>query len=198
MSIQVTACLNPFSGERKEFSFEQGITINEIIRNLDALNAVNTGWRVMIDDEIITDFERVPEEGQRVYIKLVPEGDNNKDSGAGMKIAGGLLTVVGAILAFTPASALGFCLIGCGVGMFAGGVVLYNTDIPSLSDREKPEQDPSIRGSRNQMRPYGKVPVLLGKRRIYADACANPYTWVDSEGAIWLHQLSVLPKKISR
>ena len=195
MSIQVTACLNPFSGERKEFSFEQGITINEIIRNLDALNAVNTGWRVMIDDEIITDFERVPEEGQRVYIKLVPEGDNNKDSGAGMKIAGGLLTVVGAILAFTPASALGFCLIGCGVGMFAGGVVLYNTDIPSLSDREKPEQDPSIRGSRNQMRPYGKVPVLLGKRRIYADACANPYTWVDSEGAIWLHQLFCVAQK---
>lgn len=195
MSIQVTACLNPFSGERKEFSFEQGITINEIIRNLDALNAVNTGWRVMIDDEIITDFERVPEEEQRVYIKLVPEGDNNKDSGAGMKIAGGLLTVVGAILAFTPASALGFCLIGCGVGMFAGGVVLYNTDIPSLSDREKPEQDPSIRGSRNQMRPYGKVPVLLGKRRIYADACANPYTWVDSEGAIWLHQLFCVAQK---
>lgn len=195
MSIQVTACLNPFSGERKEFSFEQGITINEIIRNLDALNAVNTGWRVMIDDEIITDFERVPEEGQRVYIKLVPEGDNNKDSGAGMKIAGGLLTVVGAILAFTPASALGFCLIGCGVGMFAGGVVLYNTDMPSLSDREKPEQDPSIRGSRNQMRPYGKVPVLLGKRRIYADACANPYTWVDSEGAIWLHQLFCVAQK---
>ena len=195
MSIQVTACLNPFSGERKEFSFEQGITINEIIRNLDALNAVNTGWRVMIDDEIITDFERVPEEGQRVYIKLVPEGDNNKDSGAGMKIAGGLLTVVGAILAFTPASALGFCLIGCGVGMFAGGVVLYNTEIPSLSDREKPEQDPSIRGSRNQMRPYGKVPVLLGKRRIYADACANPYTWVDSEGAIWLHQLFCVAQK---
>ena len=195
MSIQVTACLNPFSGERKEFSFEQGITINEIIRNLDALNAVNTGWRVMIDDEIVTDFERVPEEGQRVYIKLVPEGDNNKDSGAGMKIAGGLLTVVGAILAFTPASALGFCLIGCGVGMFVGGVVLYNTDIPSLSDREKPEQDPSIRGSRNQMRPYGKVPVLLGKRRIYADACANPYTWVDSEGAIWLHQLFCVAQK---
>ena len=77
MSIQVTACLNPFSGERKEFSFEQGITINEIIRNLDALNAVNTGWRVMIDDEIITDFERVPEEGQRVYLKIVPEGDGH-------------------------------------------------------------------------------------------------------------------------
>ena len=195
MSIQVTACLNPFSGERKEFSFEQGITINEIIRNLDALNAVNTGWRVMIDDEIITDFERVPEEEQRVYIKLVPEGDNNKDAGAGMKIAGGLLTVVGVILAFTPASALGYCLIGCGVGMFTGGVVLYNNDIPSLSDREKPEQDPSIRGSRNQMRPYGKVPVLLGKRRIYADACANPYTWVDSEGAIWLHQLFCVAQK---
>lgn len=194
MSIQVTACLNPFSQERTEFTFDSGITINEIIKKIDVLHAVNTGWRVMIDDEIVTDFERIPEESQRVYLKLVPENDN-RSRGAGMKAAGGLLTVVGAILAFTPASALGFCLIGCGVGMFAGGVVLYNTDIPSLSDREKPEQDPSIRGSRNQMRPYGKIPILLGKRRIYADACANPYTWVDSEGAIWLHQLFCVAQK---
>lgn len=195
MSIQVTACLNPFSGERKEFSFEQGITINEIIRNLDALNAVNTGWRVMIDDEIITDFERVPEEGQRVYIKLVPEGDN-KDTGAGMKAGGGFLAIVGVMLMLTPVTAaFGAALIGAGIGLFAGGMVLYNTEIPSSTDREKPEQDPSIRGSRNQMRPYGKVPVLLGKRRIYADACANPYTWVDSEGAIWLHQLFCVAQK---
>lgn len=197
MSIQVTACLNPFSGERKEFSFEQGITINEIIRNLDALNAVNTGWRVMIDDEIVTDFERVPEEGQRVYIKLVPEGDN-KDAGIGMKVVGGALVVIGVVVAALTSwtgigGFAGMALIGAGVGLFSGGVVLYNIDLSA--DREKPEQDPSIRGSRNQMRPYGKVPVLLGKRRIYADVCANPYTWVDSNGAIWLHQLFCVAQK---
>jgi len=199
VSIQVTACLNPFSGERKEFSFEQGITINEIIRNLDALNAVNTGWRVMIDDEIITDFERVPEEGQRVYLKLVPEGDN-QSVGAGMKVGGVVLSIIGIIVAaatsWTGVGAfVGAALLGAGIGLLSGGVVLYNTQIPSLAENEKPEQDPAIRGSRNQMRPYGKIPVLLGKRRIYADACANPYTWVDSNGAIWLNQLFCVAQK---
>ena len=197
MSIQVTAYLNPFSQERKVFNFEQGISIQEIINKIDALHAVNTGWRVMIDDEIITDFERIPEEGQRVYLKLVPENDSPKDTGAGMKVGGAALAVLGVILCFTPVAPLGAALVGAGIGMFAGGMALYNINIPdvNMNDREKPEQDPSIRGSRNQMRPYGVVPVLLGRRRIYADQCANPYTWVDDDGDIWLYQLFCVGQK---
>ena len=197
MSIQVTACLNPFSQERKDFNFEQGISIQKIINKIDALHAVNTGWRVMINDEIITDFERIPEEGQRVYLKLVPENDSPKDTGAGMKVGGAALAVLGVILCFTPVAPLGAALVGAGIGMFAGGMALYNINIPdvNMGDREKPEQDPSIRGSRNQMRPYGVVPVLLGRRRIYADQCANPYTWVDDDGAIWLYQLFCVGQK---
>ncbi len=199
MSIQVTACLNPFSQERTEFTFDSGITINEIIKKIDVLHAVNTGWRVMIDDEIVTDFERIPEESQRVYLKLVPEGDN-QSLGAGMKAGGVVLSIIGIIVAaatsWTGVGAFfGMALLGAGIGLLSGGAVLYNTQIPSLADNEKPEQDPAIRGSRNQMRPYGKIPVLLGKRRIYADACANPYTWVDSNGAIWLHQLFCVAQK---
>ncbi|SEQ46108.1 Putative phage tail protein [Treponema bryantii] len=197
MSIQVTACLNPFSQERKDFNFEQGISIQKIINKIDALHAVNAGWRVMIDDEIITDFERIPEEGQRVYLKLVPENDSPKDTGAGMKVGGAALAVLGVILCFTPVAPLGAALVGAGIGMFAGGMALYNINIPdvNMNDREKPEQDPSIRGSRNQMRPYGVVPVLLGRRRIYADQCANPYTWVDDDGDIWLYQLFCVGQK---
>ena len=125
MSIQVTACLNPFSQERKDFNFEQGISIQKIINKIDALHAVNTGWRVMIDDEIITDFERIPEEGQHVYLKLVPENDSPKDTGAGMKVGGAALAVLGVILCFTPVAPLGAALVGAGIGMFAGGMALY-------------------------------------------------------------------------
>ena len=196
MSIQVTACLNPFTQERTEYSFDSGITINEIIKKIDALQASNTGWRVMIDDEIITDFERIPEEGQRVYVKIVPEGDSPESAGNGMKVGGALISVIGVILCFTPAAGLGAMLIGTGVGLFAGGMVLHNIDIPNMNDREKPEQDPSIRGSRNQMRPYGVLPVLFGRRRIYADQCANPFTWVEpSDGSIWLYQLFCVGQK---
>ena len=136
MSIQVTACLNPFTQERTEYSFDSGITINEIIKKIDALQASNTGWRVMIDDEIITDFERIPEEGQRVYVKIVPEGDSPESAGNGMKVGGALISVIGVILCFTPAAGLGAMLIGTGIGLFAGGMILHNIDLPNMNDRE--------------------------------------------------------------
>jgi hypothetical protein len=103
----------------------------------------------MIDDEIITDFERIPQDGQRVYIKLVPEGDN-KDIGVGMKLAGTGLAIIGVIVAACTGwtgvgLGIGAALIGTGVGILTGGVALYNMNIPNM-DREKPEQDPSVRG----------------------------------------------------
>lgn len=196
MSIRVTACLNPFSNEKTEYTFDSGISVKEIIKKLDTLNAVNTGWRVLFDDEIVTDFERKPEENQHVYIKLVPEGDN-KEAGNGMKIGGGVLIAIGAVIgiatSFTGVGAfVGAALIGAGVGALAGGIVLYNTEIPDITPNRKkqetPEQDPSIKGSRNQSRPFGIVPCLLGKRRIYDDLAAKNYTWVEN-GSAYLYQL---------
>ena len=186
MSIQVIACLNPFSQEKTEFEFEQGISVQEIIKKIDALNAVNTGWRVMIDDEIISDFGKIPEEGQKVYIKVVPESD--KDSaGTGMKVGGWILAVVGAVMCFTPLAPLGAALLGAGIGMIAGGQALLSMELPKM-DSTKTENDPSLRGSRNQMRQYGVVPVLLGRRRIYADLGSKYYTKVE-DGSVYLYQL---------
>ena len=196
MSIRVTACLNPFSNEKTEYTFDSGISVKEIIKKLDTLNAVNTGWRVLFDDEIVMDFERRPEENQHVYIKLVPEGDNKK-AGGGMKIGGGI-AILGGIVAIATlgwtgvGGVLGAALIGAGIGALAGGIVLYNTEIPDITPNRKkqetPEQDPSIKGSRNQSRPFGIVPCLLGKRRIYADLAAKNYTWVEN-GSAYLYQL---------
>lgn len=196
MSIHVTACLNPFSAEKTEFSFTQGLSVGDIITKIDVLHAVNTGWRVLFNDEPVSDFDRIPEENQHVYIKIVPEGDN-RSTGRGMKVAGGVMTALGVVavatLGWTGIGGFaGAMLIGAGVGMVAGGAVLYNLDIPSLDKKKQPspEQDPSIRGSRNQSRPYGFVPVLFGRRRIYADLAASSCTWVDpSDGSVYLYQL---------
>lgn len=196
MSIQVTAFLNPFSKKKNEFHFDEAISIQEIIKKIDSLHAVNTGWRVLIDDEIITDFTRIPKDGQHVFLKIVPESDN-ESTGIGMKV-GGALAVVGGIaaiafLGWTGIGGLaGVALIGAGVGCFTGGAVLYNIDIPSVTTNKKkqetPDQDPSIRGSENQMRPYGVIPTLFGRRRIYADLAATSFTWADN-GSVYLYQL---------
>ena len=188
--IQVIALLNPFSAEKTQFETEKK-SIKEILEKIDPYKAVNTGWRVMVDDVIITDFDLIPEDGQTVYIKLVPEGGGTpKEQGGAMKFAGYAMALVGGILTLTGVGAgLGLALIGTGIGMVAGGTVLMNVNIPSLNDRESPEQSPSIRGSRNQMRQLGVIPYLFGTRRIYADLAATSYTWVDRNGDQYLYQL---------
>lgn len=152
---------------------------------------------MMIDDEIVTDFTRIPEEKNHVYIKLVPEGDSNEDAGKGMKVGGTLSVIAGittiAFLGWTGLGGLlGAAFIGAGLACFAGGAVLcnINVEIPSVgkTKQEAPEQDPSIRGSENQMRPYGVIPTLFGKRRIYADLAAKSYTWSEND-SVYLYQL---------
>ena len=191
MSIQVKCQLNPFSNEITEFETE-AVSINKIIAKIDTTKAVNTGWRVLINDEIITDFKRKPKNGDSVYIKLVPEGDA-KSAGTGAKVGGGLLVALGVVVGIATAWTgvgmfAGAALIGSGVSLFAGGVVLYNTKIPTPKTSQMAEQSPSIRGSKNQARPMKPIPILFGKRRVYADLASNPYTLIDG-GEQYLYQL---------
>lgn len=189
MSTKLITQLNPFSTEHNIQEIENS-SIAEIIAKLDKGRAVNTGWRVLLNDEIITDYQRQTNDGDTLYVKLIPEGDaSSKDIGAAEKWAGGLMTVAGAVLVFTGVGSFwGAALLGAGIGIFLGGVALYNMDL-SLKDTQTPEQSPSIRGSKNQARPLGTIPILLGKRRVYSDVAANSYTWVDENGDQYLYQL---------
>lgn len=195
--MKVIAQLNLFSQERREWECESQ-SIAQILEKIDAARTVDTGWRVMVNDLPVTDFSAVANDGDTVYIKLVPEGDN-RSQGAGMKAGGWVMVVLGTILAIATSwtgigAFAGMALIGAGIGMATSGHVLYNLDIPDINnkEREQPEQDPSIRGSENQSRPLGTIPTLLGRRRIYPDLAANNYTWVDSKGDQYLYQLFCL------
>ncbi len=189
MSVKVIAQINPFSQERQEFETEP-CQIKDILKKIDTNNVIKAGWRVMVNDQIIEHLEQPVFDGDRLYIKVIPEGTDNKKTGKGMGWAGAALIAVGGILMYTGVGAgLGAAVIGAGVGMLTGGVALYNIDIPGAgSDREKPEEDPSIRGSRNQLRPKGYIPTLFGKRRIYSDLAMQYYTLVEN-GNQYLYQL---------
>lgn len=191
MSTKLIIQKNPFSND-KEVRYTENKTIADIIKEIDVCRAVNTGWRILLNDKIISDYSITTHDNDTVYIKIVPEGDwDNQDVGVAEKIGGGLLTVAGVLLTVFSSGILasvGAGLIGAGVSMFANGVVTYNTDIPSTKTRETPEQSPAIRGSRNQSRPLGYIPVLFGKRRVYADLIATPYTMVEN-GEQYFYQL---------
>lgn len=189
--IKIIAQLNPFSTDKSIFEFESD-TVSNLLKKIDTNKAVNTGWRVMIDDQIITDFETVVPAGSTVYVKLVPEGDSPEETGAKAGVWVGVVSAIaGAILLFIPGfQLLGGLLLGVGCVMFTGAGYAY-VDIQQQKNqnKEKPESDPSIRGSQNQSRPMQQIPTLLGRRRIYPDLIMTPYTEVDSSGNQYLCQL---------
>lgn len=191
--IKIIAQLNPFSTDKSIFEFESD-TVSNLLKKIDTNKAVNTGWRVMVDDQIITNFETVVPAGSTVYVKLVPEGDETSTEEVGTKVGiwtGVLTMIAGAVLLFIPgAQAFGGIALGVGCIMFTGaGYTYLDIQAKKLSDKEKPEADPSIRGSQNQSRPMQQIPTLLGRRRIYPDLIMTPYTEVDSSGNQYLCQL---------
>ena len=189
--IKIIAQLNPFSTDKSIFEFESD-TVSNLLKKIDTNKAVNTGWRVMVDDQIITNFETIVPAGSTVYVKLVPEGDSPEETSAKAGVWVGVVSAIaGAVLLFIPGFNLfGGMLLGVGCVMFTGaGYAYIDIQQQKNQNKEKPESDPSIRGSQNQSRPMQQIPTLLGRRRIYPDLIMNPYTEVDSSGNQYLCQL---------
>jgi len=178
VSVKIIACLNPVKNDRTVLEAAPG-SIKDIIVSL------NTGFplsqaRVSHNGEIIKDFSITAKDGDTLWIKFVPYG-TNRETGIGMKLGGWALMIAGVVLgvatSWTGIGAFaGTALFGAGLGLALGGTVLLNVNIPSFDDYEKPDNDPSVRGSKNQSRPHGRIPVLFGRHRIYPDIAANPYT----------------------
>ena len=180
MSVKIFACLNPVSNKRTIFETNPG-SVKDIITSL------NTGFplthaRVCRNGEIIKDFTVEAKDGDTLWIKFVPSG-TNEEIGTGMKIGGWALVALGIAACFIPGVGgfIGSALIGTGLSTALGGTVLLNTNIPSMGDSEKPEQDPSVRGAKNQSRPLARIPVLFGCHRIHPDLAANQYTEIKGD-----------------
>ena len=201
MPLKLRTQIHPFSGRYNDSIVERDSLIN-------IFNNLNTGTKIenaviLVEDEPIKDnYDRIPKDGSRVYIRIMPEGEGwnmgteegRKNWGIAGKVVGGVMTAVGIVLMCTPAAPLGAALIGVGVATTLAGIALYNMefDVPNMKDRTTPKQDPSLRGGSNQARPYGSIPVVFGRHLLSPDYAANPYTFVDRENGQWLRQLFCL------
>jgi len=173
MSVRVIAELHPIRRTRVKIT-TSAKPIAEIIKDLNSWLPLSQA-RVCRNGEIVKDFSLMANDGDFLTIKFVPYGSTN-GAGVGMKLAGWALTIAGVLLIETG---FGAALIGAGVGLLVGGTALLNINIPKMKDMEKPENDPSIRGAKNQSRPYGRIPVLFGRHRLYPDLAANPFSSID-------------------
>ena len=124
--MKIVAQLNLFSQDRQEWECESQ-SIAQIIEKIDITKTVDTGWRVMINDLPVTDFSVTANDGDTVYIKLVPEGDT-RSQGIGMKAGGWGMVVLGTVIAIATSwtgvgAFAGMALIGAGIGMTTSGHV---------------------------------------------------------------------------
>ncbi len=208
MALRLRTALNPFKDEFIDSTIDSPKSYREIFESLGTDTNIENALIICEDMKIDPkDYDAIPNDNTRIYIRVFPEGTGSrqKDAGKGMGWAGGLAIAGGLVLSILTGwtgigGAAGALLMGAGVSLLLGGVSLYNIDIAtpaihSKKDRASVEADPMLKGGKNSKKPYGAIPVLFGKHLITPDYAADPFTTVDStsqdgtDEPQWLTQL---------
>lgn len=185
----------PLEPPRVDVELPAGLTLSEM---LEAAGVPATPLlRVFVGDVEVpaASWGRVrPKAGRHVLVTAVPTGGDGKSplrivltiavivaaAYAGPFAAG--VMGIGTAATATAAASTGF-IIASGVvsaGVTLAGTLLINALIPPprprLSDNGGDSASPTITGARNELRPFGVVPVVLGEHRLAPLYGAVPYT----------------------
>lgn len=129
------------------------------------------------------------EAGDHVVIRVVPAGTQAQAQGAAK--SGFWMAAGGFALLFVPGMLpFGLALMAGGVLLGAGGVIAG----AAYQGRVQPKKDDdifSVRGGSNQMAPWGKIPVVIGKHLVVPYYAGRPYTSIDGTNGEdqYIHQL---------
>lgn len=174
----------PIAGDAVRLALPAGGSIEEILAAAGVRDG--PGLRVWINDrEVPREAWRNvrPRPGRRVVAAAVPAGE-----GAGktaLRLVATIAIIAAAVAAphamgaaWVAANPLGASLVSAGVSVV--GLLALNALIPPPKPRLSAGAgeliSPSITGSGNSARPWGAVPVILGRHRITPDYAAAPYT----------------------
>lgn len=197
--VKVLASVLPFSIEPKKFEVCEGLSVQQIMDNFTKDPDMQLSVHVYIGSAYIERcyWDQVyPKPGALVSIKLVPQGGGGKKNPlatvlmiavmaaaawAGPAIAGSLAAsgVVGAAgtTSFAIASALGSALVST-----VGNLLVSAIAPPPKQRMNSAVTNPAeaqtlfIEGARNEMDPYGVVPIAFGKVRVFPKLSARSYT----------------------
>ena len=152
--------------------------------------------KILINDEVVTDYTRTPVDGDIVIIKALPAGED-----AGEKIGQFFLkaafATIGGIIGFVVGGPLGAAMGVVGGWSLVAGA-LNNEEYDTV------KKNYSFTGANNEKEQYGIVPVVYGTTKYSPSYGGSDYTeFVDvdvdaSDGGerdTWLHQLYVIGYK---
>ncbi|MGH6937920.1 host specificity factor TipJ family phage tail protein [Hypericibacter sp.] len=186
--VLVTARQRPFSTDIQQMAMLAGATVAEIVEKAIPGPTLRRYASVTIGDEEIPRelWHRVrPKPGTAVTVLAMPGQNPGGQQKSPLRMFLQIVVVVlAAVASWWAGGALGpvaGALIGAAVaaaGNFAVNalVPLPKADMGQLSGEEDSSPTLSIQGTRNQARPYGKIPRAYGRHKRTADYGAIPYT----------------------
>ena len=173
----------PCSSDVQIHEVESGITVNEILKKFDLLEAYCTvqvqGVPCVKDDRA----SLIPAEGDIINIICIPEGGGGKDIGRTFAS----ILLIGAASFIVGPAVLG--LSGWQAGLAKGIILTLGSSLipppkqPNYTNNVQ-QSDPralSIGAASNSLQPYGIVPVPFGKRKCYPVYGAIPYTELEGQ-----------------
>jgi len=187
--VKVLGGRHPLTNEHRQVEVRAGATIAEALD----ISIASTGLSWPQDRFVATVNDvRVPREwwhrvrpkpGTMVVFRPVASGDDSLRTILFLGIAVAALFIAPfiagpAVLGLTGAALqAGTALIGGAITL--GGARLLNTLMPlrpPQQDTGQPKTLPMIQGASNEVRPWGSVPVILGRHRISPPYAAMPYS----------------------
>ena len=124
-----------------------------------------------------------PRAGQLIEVQAVVHGQ-----GAGQKVAGVFLALVGTLLTLSGFPGIGLQLAKAGFYVGVSGILTsisgFLLGAPKrLSSARAAEVSPtySIAGTQNRTRPYEPLPIVLGRHRFVPDFAAKPYSEYEND-----------------
>lgn len=196
----------PFSTKTESTLAPYGSNITQIVNSVFPARYIGAevGALVTINNEVVPRemWHRVrPKLGAVVKVNVVPQGGGGKGG-----MLGTILTIAVMVAApYLGASALG-AFSGLGVGALSslsvGGITITASAVgaaistvgmmaiaalvppPKQSAVGTPQlstkQAQYIEGASNALNPWGRIPILLGTRRVFPPQCARP--WLENVG----------------
>ena len=172
MSVRIIAQLNPFTTDREEFQFSEGMTIQEI---LDTLNIDTNTQKVYIGllNENVTGLDYIPMPDEVVYLNVVPTGDTNDVAAGAFFVLGAAVSVLGVVTANPFLFYGGVVLAGLGAGIAVNEWIKDATEVNIFGAPET--TSPSyLRGGKNIIGKGQPIPLILGRHRYYPMQASTP------------------------
>ena len=207
--VTIVFCPHPFSAMKEIHRVRCFGNIPSLMQDIGCTFRSVEAYHVCVDGDPIPQEKWVavfPVPEQLVTIRCLPQfGGGNKGGkgslgyilaglavvaavflpavGVGLAAGATLSTSLGVAGAAIAASPLAYSLVTLGVGLIAQGILglIFPPPNVRLPEFSQPGRVSQLTGIRNRGNPYGTIPRVFGKHRIFPPFAAIPYTIIEGD-----------------